>query len=444
MAKDKTPLSSLSALPESCTSLSVNLVAFGCFLIAAMVVRRWGSLSTVDAALVMLLALAIPLVLLELLGRRIYRRHAAAIDFRRQADIDWQRVAFKLVGYYLTLGIIALLYWLVPVYRADFYRPFWELLEVMLPWFLLGAIPYFIWLDRYMINPRDGYWQCGAMLLKPWREVDHARLGQYALAWLVKAFFLPLMFGLFCSGVEYFRNADMVRVFTEPDYGYGVLWEFFYVIDLVFVIVGYTLTVRLLDTHIRSTEPTLSGWVVALLCYEPFWGLTYGSYVAYNLDGFSWGHWLTDSPLFYAIWGSSILLITAMYASTSVAFGMRFSNLTHRGIITNGLYRYCKHPAYVAKNLSWWLISIPFITDSGMADALRDSLLLLMVNLIYFARARTEERHLSWDPVYVQYATVMNRRSVFSGLARWLPFLQYRPPVTTVMSKPLVNEYIRP
>ena len=442
MTQDKS--TSSAVLPESCTSMSVNLVAFGCFLIAAMLVRRWESLSTVQAALVIALALAVPLVLLELLVRRIYRRQATGIDFSRQATVDWQRVGIKLLGYYLTLGIIALLYWLVPVYRADFYRPFWELLQIVWPFFVFGVIPYFIWLDRYLLNPHDGYWLCGKFFLKPWREMDRGKLGQFALAWLVKGFFLPLMFGLFCNGVEYFRAADLARALSQPSYGYGVLWEFFYVIDLVFVIVGYTLTVRLLDTHIRSTEPTLSGWVAALLCYEPFWGLTYGSYVAYNLDGFSWGHWLNDSPLLYTLWGSTILLITAMYASTSVAFGMRFSNLTHRGIITNGLYRYCKHPAYVAKNLSWWLISIPFIADSGVLDALRDSLLLLLVNLIYFARARTEERHLSWDPVYVQYATAMNQRSVFSGLARRLPFLQYRAPATQVMPKPLVSEFIAP
>jgi hypothetical protein len=48
------------------------------------------------------------------------------------------------------------------------------------------------------------------------------------------------------------------------------------------------------------------------------------------------------------------------------------------------------------------------------------------VNVIYYLRARTEERHLSWDPVYRQYATLMNERSLFRGLARWLPFLRYQ------------------
>jgi steroid 5-alpha reductase family enzyme len=109
-----------------------------------------------------------------------------------------------------------------------------------------------------------------------------------------------------------------------------------------------------------------------------------------------------------------------------VTFGLRFSNLTHRGILTNGLYRYCKHPAYVSKNISWWLIAVPFIAEGGVLDALRDCLLLFGVNVIYYLRARTEERHLSWDPVYRQYATLMNERSLFRGLARWLPFLRYQ------------------
>ncbi|NBC83774.1 MAG: hypothetical protein GVY19_10375 [Bacteroidetes bacterium] len=47
------------------------------------------------------------------------------------------------------------------------------------------------------------------------------------------------------------------------------------------------------------------------------------------------------------------------------------------------------------------------------------------VNLIYFMRARTEERHLSMHPTYVKYATLMNYKGVFSGLFKKFPVLAY-------------------
>ncbi len=415
-------------LPVSCTSMRVNLLGFGCFLIAIMWLRHWQQPDAVAAALITLIALALPMILLELLGRRVHRRPSTGLGVT-VAAFDWRRIGLKLLGYYLTLGLIALAYWLFPIYRTDFYRPFWALLEIALPLLVLGAIPYFAWLDRRMQRPRDGYWQMGMLLLGRCSVVCWPVLGQYALGWLVKGFFLPLMFGFFQGGVAFLREVDFDRLASDMVYGYQFFWELFYTIDLVFVVVGYALTLRVLDTHIRTTEPTLSGWLAGLVSYEPFWTVIYGSYLAYNIDRFSWGNWLADSPEWYVVWGVSILLLTGLYAFSSVAFGLRFSNLTHRGIVTNGPYRFSKHPAYVAKNITWWLIAIPFIVDSSLFDALRDCLLLLGVNLIYYARARTEERHLSWDPVYVAYALAMNRRSVFRGLARWMPFLRYRPPI---------------
>ena len=111
-------------------------------------------------------------------------------------------------------------------------------------------------------------------------------------------------------------------------------------------------------------------------------------------------------------------------------FGARFSNLTHRGIITNGPYRWTKHPAYVVKNLSWWMISVPFMAQGAPDEVLRHCLLLLGLNGIYALRAKTEEWHLSRDADYVAYALWLEAHGMFRWI-RHLPVLchlAYRAP----------------
>jgi protein-S-isoprenylcysteine O-methyltransferase Ste14 len=154
---------------------------------------------------------------------------------------------------------------------------------------------------------------------------------------------------------------------------------------------------------------------VALACYQPFWSLLSRVYFDYS-RGLAWGPWLQGRPVIYCIWGSIILLLYGIYLWSTVVFGCRFSNLTHRGIITNGPYRWTKHPAYIAKNLAYWMTFVPFIVSSSLADSIRRCLLLGLVNWIYYMRAKTEEAHLSNDPDYVQYKEWIARHGIF----RWL------------------------
>ncbi len=126
-------------------------------------------------------------------------------------------------------------------------------------------------------------------------------------------------------------------------------------------------------------------------------------------------------------------MLLGFYALSAVVFGCRFSNLTHRGVLTNGPFRLTKHPAYVSKNISWWLISVPFVSNEGPVEAITMCVLLLGVNAIYFARAKTEERHLSWDPDYVAYALWIEENGIFRWVGRLLPFVRYRPPAKALV-----------
>jgi protein-S-isoprenylcysteine O-methyltransferase Ste14 len=128
-----------------------------------------------------------------------------------------------------------------------------------------------------------------------------------------------------------------------------------------------------------------------------------------------------------ALWAVPLLALTGLYVWATVIFGIRFSNLTHRGIVTNGPYRYFRHPAYLAKSLFWWLMYLPFVPVTDPADAVRATILLLGVNAIYLARARTEERHLMTDPKYRAYAAWIAEHGLLPRALRRLRALAGRP-----------------
>ncbi len=418
--------------PASATHALVGLAGLAAFLLAALALRVLrpfgdGEQSVVPSALFMIGLTAGVIFLLDLGWQKVHRRASTGLDFARD-DPSWPRSLLKLAGLLGSLAFVALLYWLLPEYRGAFYDRYYRMLQLVLPPWLLLALPYFHFVDRRMACPRDGYWHMGKLVTFDWKAVDRRVVGQHLLGWLIKGFFLPLMFIYFCNDLVRFLAWD----FSRPA-GFKFWFDFFhdnlYFIDVGLVSMGYLMSLRLVDTHFRSAEPTMLGWTVALACYEPFWSLIGRQYLAYGGSP-TWGAWLWHAPLLYGVWGALILALTAIYVWATVAFGARFSNLTHRGIITNGPYRYTKHPAYVAKNLSWWMISIPFMADGGPGEALRHCLLLLGLNLIYVMRAKTEERHLARDPDYVAYALWMESHGLFRFVRRWpvLRHLRFRQP----------------
>lgn len=372
-----------------------------------------------DIAAYALLVIAITaavILALDIGWLKVHRRSSTGLDWQ-QDDPSWSRSLLKLFGLLITLGGVAMLYWLFPHYQQPRFAPYYALLQQLLPVWLVLALPYFYFVDRRMRAPHDGYWLLGhwacSMLKRgkhtPLDRAERQLLGQHWLSWLIKGFFLPLMFIYFCNYLQNFNNSSA----TSPlQFWFELLCNLAFLIDVGLVSMGYLLTLRLADTHVRSAEPTLFGWVVALACYEPFWFMMERQYLQYQ-GKLDWLQWLADSPLLATLWGAMIVSLVMIYAWATVIFCARFSNLTHRGIITNGPYRYTRHPAYLAKNLSWWLISIPFIVQDSMADALRHCLMLLLLNALYALRAWTEERHLSQDPQYMRYAAWIRRHGLF-------------------------------
>jgi protein-S-isoprenylcysteine O-methyltransferase Ste14 len=117
------------------------------------------------------------------------------------------------------------------------------------------------------------------------------------------------------------------------------------------------------------------------------------------------------------IWAALLVFLTAAYAWATVAFGIRFSNLTYRGVLTGGPYAFTRHPAYLAKNTFWWCASMPFMVDPwSWTNSLRNAFFLGCVSAIYYWRAKTEERHLlAEDPKYGEYHAWMSRHGAITA-----------------------------
>lgn len=418
-------MSHAPALPKSETHIGINAAAALCGILAAYLMPIHApETDLLTRTLVVVLATIIPILLIDLLWLKPGREASAGLSQQRSLSI--RRVAIKYAGLVATLGFFALLFWLFPVYRDPFYSPFFAAIPWLACTMLLAAPLYFAWCDRRLDEPEDGYYHTGCAVLfrKGWQA---RRIGIHLRNWLVKAFFLPLMFVFLMQNVGQFSQITSIDTSNHMQVYYG-LHNFIYMLDLLFACVGYIMTLRIVNSHIRSSEPTFFGWIIAVCCYSPFWnGMLYINFLAYNRDG-NFDTVLAGNPIMLYATGACILVLISIYSLATIAMGYRFSNLTYRGVITSGPYRFCKHPAYVAKSLSWWLVSMPFISQNGPEFAVRSCLLLLVVNAIYFMRARTEERHLSNYPEYVTYAEAMNTRSIFAPLAKRIPVLRYTRP----------------
>ena len=218
-----------------------------------------------------------------------------------------------------------------------------------------------------------------------------------------------------------FRNvvlADFGMIQDNPVALANWLITLMFVIDVAFATVGYLLTMKPLDAHIRSATPYAAGWAAALICYPPFILMNAGGPLDYRPASADWLFWLQGHPILMAMTGFVLVALTAIYAWATVAFGLRFSNLTDRGILTHGPYAFTKHPAYLSKNLFWWVAGLPFlVTSASLVDGVRNTALLAAVSGVYFWRARTEEWHLGADPAYRAYAAWM---ADHGAITRWM------------------------
>ncbi|WP_267381570.1 isoprenylcysteine carboxylmethyltransferase family protein [Sphingomonas sp. GC_Shp_6] len=373
------------------------------------------------SALVDLAACAVPMIGWSLLVDKVHRYPSTGIDWH--APRPWRETLdtslTKLAGYWATWAGIAAIYGTFRFYWSGNWVFAMACFSVAAPVMFVGSIAYVLWLDRRLVAPRDGAWAFGAWLTGQ-DGVERAALYNHLRIWAVKAFFLAFMLaGVPGNFGPFVRNAG-TGLFADPVSLANALVGFMFVIDMVFATVGYILTFRPLDSHIRTANPYAAAWVAALLCYPPTSLMGGGSLFDYGVNGRDWAFWFQFHPVLLWSAGAALVVLAGIYASATVAFGPRFSNLTNRGILTHGPYAWSRHPAYLSKNLLWWLTSVPVLTMGSTTDAIRATVLMGVVSGIYYWRAKTEERHLSADPAYVAYSAWMQRNGAVPLVFAWL------------------------
>jgi protein-S-isoprenylcysteine O-methyltransferase Ste14 len=413
----------LDARPRSAVSTAVGLIGLA-FLIAWTAVSRIYGMAGPLAALTGLLVVAVPMILWSLLVDKVHRNPTTGIDWdaplRLRKDSLDISIA-KIAGLWVTWAAIGAIYCIGRWYWDGSYRFSMQLFGYAAVPLLLLSIPYILWIDRRLVEPRDGAWHFGQWIAGRGDRADREQIYEHMRSWAIKGFFLAFMLSIVPGNWELVIQPDAAEVASDPVQLCNWLISTMFMIDVTFATVGYMLTLKPLDAHIRSANPYAAGWMAALICYPPFIMMNNGGPLDYHMGTAEWTYWFDGMPLVMALIGIVLVALTAIYAWATVAFGMRFSNLTHRGVLTHGPYAWTKHPAYVSKNLFWWISTLPFLATTGnVNDMVRNTVILACVSGVYYWRARTEERHLSADPAYRDYAQWMDRNAPLPRLIRAL------------------------
>ena len=218
---------------------------------------------------------------------------------------------------------------------------------------------------------------------------------------LVKLFYLPLMINFFYNNFNHlFYLKDQLMVNPLNSLWYPLIVTSVFAIDTGVFAIGYAFESKKLKNVVKSVEPTFFGWFVAIVCYPPF-NIWVGNYIPWGANDYV----LFSTPLTTVLARLAVVFFLVIYVWATIALGFKASNLTNRGIVTKFPYSIIRHPAYISKNMIWWLTLLPLLNW-------KFALGMFFWSVIYFFRTTTEEKHLSKDPDYIAYKKKVKWRLV--------------------------------
>lgn len=355
----------------------------------------------------------------EVFVKRVYRRN---FDFsiKRRASLE------AVLDRYLALILCLTIAWAVFLMLSQTFPAILLFFYLALPLILLLSPLYFLMVERHAICRQDEFLLLGSWLRRRIISIrgkdlgqslsveDRGRVKNLFRGIVIKSFFVPVMV---ISCIHWWKRweldaASAISTFSSLQEGMPVLSkllntgfagasDLLFILDVTVAMLGYLTSCRFLDTHFVSVEPTFSGWLVAMICYPPFNVFFEG--LALTRVAMVCPESLFQRDLVGALALSiGITAMLCIYSWSTLAFGLRFSNLTNRGIICSGPYRIVRHPAYAAKNVAWWLALIAVVYLERSVDPIV-VLVMILLSLTYWGRAITEERHLLLETHYQEY-----------------------------------------
>lgn len=215
----------------------------------------------------------------------------------------------------------------------------------------------------------------------------------------VKLFFIPIMLNFVLNNFSAFLNQlvnilesnSFFNIYSFNNLLFPFILTTLFLIDTLWFAFGYSFETGFLKNKIKSVDSTFFGWFVALICYPPF-----NTIATKFIDWHANEYILYSSDTITFIYRILIVLLLSIYVWATLALGAKSSNLTNRGIVSRGPYKYIRHPAYISKNLAWWLTIIPVLSIPAIIS-------MTTWSFIYHLRSLTEERHLKQDQEYIKY-----------------------------------------
>ena len=385
------------------------------------------ALSHQSLSLILVLCALVPQCLIAFLRER---RHFGPRLIRPTKNLLGD-IAIKYLGLCAGIAALFLFWWLFPFYQRLSYHPFFATAWLTLPWIMaviLAAVAYTEW----RLPPvRDHAWQLGLLMTGRWREIEGPEMKTALLALLVRGIFLPLNYCALLMSVERLRPERWDWQAMEWAESHFLIMQMLWGLLIIAIIPGYLFSARLLATHVRRADASWFGWCMTLICYPPLLNAVFREWLNYNPQGFAnpilkpWIVLTEDFSVLFYLSSITIIAMEVIHWWGESIMGIRASNLTHRGVITNGPFRLTRHPIYLSKCVGWLVIWMPFAMGGSVLEGFRLTLLWGGVCLIYFARAWVEERLLAADPDYVEYALWMDRHGPLAVIGRLCPPLTF-------------------
>lgn len=353
----------------------------------------------------------------------VLKTHKRNFDFSSARTLDknaWLCITARFLALLLCFVISAFIVMPMTILFPAF-LPFYIL---FLPLILIFSIPYFVICEKFGKEQNQAATDeifllaqtimpglAGASSMESNLKKEH--MLNLLRGIIIKSYFIPFMtascstyWGLWQNHIldfiaSYSKLALMPQGLLAREI-FMPLFEFTIVVDLTIALLGYITSCRLLDTQFVSADPKVSGWTAALACYPPFNFVFESMLLNHCFYAPNEFVYFVTQPILMIVLSIVVLVLISVYSLSTVMFGLRFSNLTNRGIISSGPYAVVRHPAYVCKNFSWWFALLPWFLANGL-NSIFAMIVLLVLNAFYVWRALTEEKHLMREEHYKQY-----------------------------------------